>query len=64
MALWGDIEAAQTELRDQFRIKRNTDYSVMVKYNQVYVTCISLYQDTIRDAFTRYGVSVDKFFTI
>lgn len=57
--LWEKVSTAQTELRDDCRIKINTDYAVIVKYSKVHVLCHSVYEDSIRGCFMSHGISIE-----
>jgi hypothetical protein len=57
---WTDIDPIIDMLREE-RIKQNTDYSIMLKYHKVYVTCFTTYEDLIKDAFEYYGIPVTIF---
>lgn len=56
---WIELSPIIECLRNE-RIKQNTDYSIMLKYNKVYVQCHSVYTDIICDAFKYYGVEITK----
>lgn len=54
---WLDINPIIEMLREE-RVKQNTDYTVMLKYNKVHITCFQVYEDIIKDAFAYYGIPV------
>jgi hypothetical protein len=54
---WVDIDPIIGMLQEE-RIKINTDYSIILKYHKVYVTCFAVYEEMIADAFNYYGIPV------
>lgn len=57
------IEQAKTDLRDNSRIKINTDFAVIVKYGEVHILCHHVYEETIREAFEQYDVAIHSLHT-
>lgn len=57
--LTAQLEAAQTELREERRIKLNTDYALTVKYGKVHVLSADVYEESIREVFAKHSVPID-----
>ena len=54
-----NIDFAVEELREEYRIKRGTDYAIMSKYSVgVYVMCFSVYSQAIQEVFLKHDVPV------
>ncbi len=55
---WVHVNDAQDTLRQEHRIKKNTDYALAVKYGKVHVLCALVYEETIREVLHAHGVEV------
>ena len=60
---WSEVEPAINTLREDYRIKINTDYAITLKYNTVYLLCQEIYADSINEVFANNGLLVEKTFT-
>ena len=60
---WVQVEPAITTLREDYRIKINTDYAITLKYNTVYLLCQEIYADSINEVFANNGLLVENTFT-
>lgn len=58
---WTHFNPIETYLREVHRIKKDTDYSVCIKYGECVVHCQSVYQRAIQEAFNEYKVPVHIF---
>jgi hypothetical protein len=61
--LWDTMAEIQAELREPHRYKVNVDYAYTVKSGKVHVMCHEVYQEGIREVFTRFGVEVETWHT-
>ena len=45
-------------LRSEYRIKRDSDFSVAAKYGHVHVMCADIWEETIRRTALEFGVDI------
>jgi len=57
-------EAMKLRLRNDFRIKYGTDYSLVHKYGKTVITCFEVYKDRIEAVAEEHGVKVDRWFLL
>jgi hypothetical protein len=55
-------EMVQT-MREEHRLKLNTDYSYTFKYGVLRIFCDEIYKDTIVEYAMRYGLTVASYHT-
>jgi cellobiose-specific phosphotransferase system component IIB len=55
---WNEVNPIIEELSEE-RIKKDTDYSIVVKYGNVIVTCHAVYSFTIQQCFKEHNIPVN-----
>lgn len=61
---WSIINAVMLQLRNDYRLKENIDYSILHKYEKTAITCIAAYLENIKEIATKHGLVVDYFFIL
>lgn len=51
---WEDINRAVYKLRNEYRIKKDIDYGLCLKYGQLYILTNELYKDSIVSVFKEF----------
>lgn len=55
------VAKAIYELREDHRLKLHLDYAFMRQYGVyagTHVVCVAVYEETIREVFTKYGIEI------
>ena len=50
-------------LRNEHRIKQNTDYALIVKYQEAHLLCCEVYLPTIQEEAARVGITFKSIHT-
>lgn len=51
------ISQFHDKLRNEYRIKQGTDYSLTYKYSELHLLCGDVYRDTIMEVAAEFGLA-------
>lgn len=57
------MEAFVNELREEYRLKLNTDYAMTCKYGEVHILCDKVFAETIQEVSIKHGVKITSLHT-